>query len=99
MHSSFLCIADDHFANIILFPTTRPVSEGYYTQQNKELVVLATNFSVISGHLYKMGTVEILHIYVSEFERASILIEIDGGVVGGHYVGRETSQKILRTSL
>lgn len=42
-----------------------------------------------------MGSDEILHRYVTEYERQSILAEAHGGVVGGHYAGRATAQKIL----
>jgi len=34
--------------------------EGYITQQKKELVVKAADFSLIAGHLYKMGPDEVL---------------------------------------
>ena len=57
------------------------------------------DFSLIAGHLYTMGTKEILQRYVVEFEWASILMEAHGGLVGGHYAGKETTQKILRTGL
>ena len=73
--------------------------EGYSTQQKKELVVRTADFSAIAGNLYKMGTYEILCQYVPKFEHASILAETHGGVVGGHYAGRATTQKILRTGL
>lgn len=53
-------IADDHFVDIIQFLTIGTTSEGYSTQQKMELVVHATDFSVIEGHLYNMGTNEIL---------------------------------------
>ena len=46
------------------------------------------DFSVIVGHLYKMGSNEILRCYVPNFERSSILVETHGGVVGGHYAGK-----------
>jgi len=46
-----------------------------------------------------MGSDEILHRYVPEYEQPSILAEAMGGLVGGHYVGRETAQKILRIGL
>lgn len=69
--------------------------EGYYTQQKKELVVHAPDFSVIAIHLYKMGIVEILPRYVLEFECTSILAKAQGGVVGGHYAGKGTMQNIL----
>ena len=61
-------VADGHFKDIIHFLTTGTVLEGYSVQQKKELVVRITNFSIIAGHLYKMGTDERLQRYVPEFE-------------------------------
>eukprot|EP00253_Pinus_taeda_P029644 PITA_29644 len=92
-------IANDNFVDIIYFLTTGTTLEGYSTQQKKELVVYAVDFSIIVGHLYKMGTDEILRRYVPELERASILAEAHEGVAGGHYVGRETMHKILCAGL
>jgi len=83
-------IVDNHFANIIQFLTMGTTLEGYYTQQKKELVVQNADFAIIVGHLCKMGSYEILHRYVLDFEGASILAESDGGVVGGHYSGKVT---------
>lgn len=48
-------------------------------------------FLVIVGHLYKMGTDEILRRYVQDFERHSILAEANGGVAGGHYAHKATT--------
>lgn len=53
-------VANDHFGNIIHFLTTKMTLEGYIGQQNKELIVRTTDFSVITEHLYKMGADEIL---------------------------------------
>jgi len=61
--------------------------------------VLATYFSIIVKHLYKMGSDEILQQYVLEFERRSIPVDTHGGVAKGHYVGRVTAQKVLHTGL
>eukprot|EP00253_Pinus_taeda_P004566 PITA_04566 len=77
----------------------RTALEGYIVQQKKELVVCATDFSAIAGHLYKMGTDEILRWYVLKFDRSSILAYARGGATGGNYAGRETVQKILCTGL
>ena len=57
------------------------------------------DFTVIVGHLYKIGNDKILRRYVLEFEWGQILIEAHGGVVGGHYAGRATAQKILHAGL
>lgn len=57
-------VADDDFSNIIHFLTKWMVPEGYTNQRKKELVVCATNFFVIAGHLYKMGAYEVLQRYV-----------------------------------
>lgn len=90
-----VCITDGHFEDIIHFLTTETTPREYLVQQKKELVVRAANFSVIKGHLYKMGNDEILRRYVPEFERSEILAKSHDGIVGGHYAGRETTQKIL----
>ena len=55
-----VCVADGHFEDIIHFLTTGTTLEGYFVQQKKELVVRAEDFSIIVGHLYKMGTNNIL---------------------------------------
>ena len=73
--------------------------EGYTNQQKKEFVVRATDFSVIAGHLYRMGLDKILIWYVPNFEQNSILAEAHGGAVGGNYAGKATAQKILCTGL
>ena len=51
----------------------------------------ATEFSMISRHLYKMGVGEILRRYVPNFERNRILMEAHGGATGGKYVGKATT--------
>lgn len=84
-------IEDDHFSYIVQFSSTGTTPKGYSTQQKKESVVQATNFSVITRHLYKMGYNELLRRYVPEYERQSILIEAHGGFVGGNYAGRGTA--------
>lgn len=62
-------------------------------------MVCVADFSVIAGHLYKMGTNEKMRRYDPEFERSSILTEAHGGVAGGHYEGKVTMQKVMRTGL
>jgi hypothetical protein len=63
------------------------------------LVVCAAYFSLIVGQLYNMGPDEILRSCVMEVERPLILAEAHEGIVGGHYTGKETAQKVLRASL
>lgn len=62
-------VADGHFEDIIYFLTIGTVPQGYSIQQKKELVIRATYFTVIVGHLCKMGNNEILRRYVPKFER------------------------------
>jgi hypothetical protein len=59
----------------------------------------AANFSLIAGQLYKMGPDEILRRCVTETERPLILTEAHEGIVGGHYAGKATVQKVLRAGL
>jgi len=86
-----MCIADGHFEDIIHFLMIGTTSESYTVQQKKELVVHAAYFSFIPGHLYKMGSDELLRRYVLDFERRSILVDAHWGIVGGHYAGRATA--------
>eukprot|EP00253_Pinus_taeda_P020636 PITA_20636 len=53
-------IAGRHFEDIIHFLMTGIALKEYSVQNKKELVVRASHFSVITGHLYKMGSDEIL---------------------------------------
>lgn len=46
-----------------------------------------------------MGADEILRRYVLDFGRNSILAEAHGGVVGGHYVGKATTEKFFHAGL
>ena len=92
-------VVDGHFEDIIHFLTIGTAPEGYTVQQRKELVVRTTNFSVIVGNMYKMGSNEILRWYVPEFERSSILTDSHGGTARGNYAGRATAQNIIRTGL
>jgi hypothetical protein len=53
--------------------------------------VHAADFSLIAGHLYKMGPDEILRRCVMEAEHPMILEEAHEGIARGHYVGKETA--------
>lgn len=58
----------------------------------KQLVVKASDFSLIAGHLYKMGPDEILCRYVHKHERQIILTKAHSGLASGHYAGKATAQ-------
>jgi len=51
---------DGHSEDIIHFLMTSFAPEGYTVYQKQELVVCATDFSVIVEQLYKMGIDKIL---------------------------------------
>ena len=61
-------VEGNHFVDIIHFLTIGMVPEGYSSQQKEELVVRVTDFSIIAGHLYKMGLDKILQRYETDFE-------------------------------
>eukprot|EP00253_Pinus_taeda_P019752 PITA_19752 len=82
-----LNVGPDHLSHI----ETGTAPGEYTSQQKKELVVWTGYFSVIVGHLYKMGSNEILQRYVPNFECIRILIEAHGGVEGGHYARKATT--------
>ena len=74
--------------------TTGEAPDPYTMQQKKQLVVHATDFTLIAGQLYKLGPYEILRRYVLEHERRRILEEAHVGIAEGHYAGKDTTQKV-----
>jgi hypothetical protein len=100
MHSCWpLEKLNDHFVEIVQFLSTGMAPSEYTITQKKQLVVCTAYFSLIVGQLYKVGPDEILRRCVMEVERPLILTEAHEGIVGGHYAGKETTQKILRAGL
>ena len=71
----------------------------YNAKQKKQLVVRATNFTLIMGYLYKLGPEEVLRRYVLNHERPIILAEAHSGIARGHYSGKPTVQKVLTARL
>jgi hypothetical protein len=65
----------------------------------QNLVVRAADYKLIARHFYKMGTDNIFRRCVLEHERPRILEESQEGIVGGHYVGKNTTKKVLCTGL
>jgi hypothetical protein len=89
----------DHFAEIVQFLSTGMAPSEYTITQKKQLVVCTTYFSLIVVQLYKMGPDEILRRCVMEEKIPLILEESHEGIVGGHYIEKETTQKVLRAGL
>ena len=56
------------FNAIIHLLSTGSAPKGLSTNQKKHLVVRATDYTLIMGHLYKLGTDEILHRCVFNYE-------------------------------
>jgi hypothetical protein len=79
---------DDHFTEIVQFLSTGMAPSEYTIPQKKQLVVHASEFSLIVGQLYKMGPDEISRRCVMEVERPLILVESHEGIAGGHYTGK-----------
>jgi hypothetical protein len=88
-------IDDEYFADIIEYLSTGIAPQEFSTAQKKNLVVIAIDYQLIVGHLYKMGTYNILRRCVLENERPRILAESHEGIDGGNYVGKYTAQKVL----
>jgi hypothetical protein len=57
---------DDHFVEIFQFLSIGMTPSEYTIPQKKQLVVCIADFSLIAGHLYKMGPDEILRRCVME---------------------------------
>jgi hypothetical protein len=92
-------IIDDYFVEIIQYLSTGTTPQEYTTAQKNNLVVCATDYQLIARHLYNMGIDSILRRYILDHERPRILIEAHEGIAGGHYAGKDTTQKVLRIGL
>jgi hypothetical protein len=67
------------------------VPQGYTIVQKKKLVVRTTDYQLVVGHLYKMGTDSILRRYALGHEGPRILAEAHEGITGGNYAGKDTT--------
>ena len=92
-------ITDEYYADIIHFLTTGRAPDAFTKHQNKQLVVKATDFTLIAGYLYKLGPDEVLHRCVMPHEKDAIIREAHSGTVGCHFAGKPTTQKILDAGL
>jgi hypothetical protein len=97
LHSQLfsLQVVGEYFINIIQFLSTRVVPQESSIVQKKNMVVRAIVYQLTEGHLYNMGTNNILRRYVLEHERLGVLVEAHEGIDGGHYKGKYTIQKVL----
>jgi hypothetical protein len=71
----------------------------FNTAQKNNMVVRDENYQLIVGHLYKLGVDNILRRCVMKHEHPIILAEAHEGIVGGHYVGKDTAQNTLQVGL
>ena len=92
-------MVDDYFQDILQYLSIGFAPSEMTTQQKKQLVFRAADFTLIAGQLYKMGLDEILRICVLEHEKPLILVEAHSGAEGGHYAEKDTTQKILTVGL
>ena len=84
-------IADEYYADIIHFLTTGWAPVEFTKQQKKQLVVKAAYFTLIAGHLYKLGPYEVLRRCVMPHEKEAIIREAHSGTTGGHVTGKPTA--------
>jgi hypothetical protein len=78
-------IADEYFADIIEFFSTRVAPIEFNIMQKKNLVVRDAGYQLISGDLYNLGEDNILRRCVMEHERPIILEEVHEGISIGNY--------------
>jgi len=92
-------MVDDYFLDIAEFLSTSKAPKHFSVAQKKQLVVRASNYQLIAGQLYKLGLDDILRRCILDHEKIVVLDEAHGGLSGGHYAGKATTQKILREGL
>jgi hypothetical protein len=59
-HLFAIQMVDDYFAEIVQFFSTGVAPSDFTVAQKKKLVVKATDYQLIAGNLYKLGTDDIL---------------------------------------
>ena len=84
-------ITDEYYADIIHFLTIGWAPVEFSKHQKKQLVVKATDFTLIAGHLYKLGQDEVLRRCVMPHEKEAIIREAHSGAAGGHFTGKMTA--------
>ena len=72
-------IADEYYADIIHFLTTGWALVEFTKQKKKQIVVKVANFTLIAGHLYKLGLDEVLRRCVMPHEKEAIIKEAHSG--------------------
>ena len=81
-------IADEYYGDIIHFLTTGWSPVEFTKQQKKQLVVKAADFTLIAGHLYKLGPDEVLCRCIMPHKKEAIIRKSHSGTVGGHFAGK-----------
>jgi hypothetical protein len=92
-------VANEYLIDIIEYLSTGVAPQDFITAQKKNMVVRVVYYQLIAGHLYKMGTDNILRRCVLEHKRPRILEEAHEGIVGGNYEGKSIVWKVLRVGL
>ena len=92
-------VIDDHYAPIVQFLSTGVAPADMSISQKKQLVVKASNFQLIAGQLYKLGSDEILRQCFLPHEHGPILEEAPAGIAKGDYGGHATAWKVLCAGL
>ena len=72
-------MVDDYFQYIVQYFSIGFAPAEMTMQQKKQLVVRATEFTLIAGQLYKMGPDEILCRCVLEHEKPLVLAKAHSG--------------------
>lgn len=92
-------MVDDFFVYIVEFLSLGVAPAHYTVAQEKQLVVKSLHYQLITGQLYKLGLDDILRRCILNHDKSTVLDEAHGGISGGNYPGKATTQKILRAGL
>ena len=92
-------IVDKKFDAIIHLLNIGYASEGYLIWKKKQIVVKASDYTLIMRQLYKLGPDEIIRRCVFYHERQWVMAEAHVGVSGGHYIKKEMVRNILQAGL
>jgi hypothetical protein len=85
------------YQHIAEFLSTQEFSPEVDKNERRKIRINSTHFAIVAGQLYRKGVDGILRRCVDYAEVPSILEACHDSACGGHFSGRLTAQKILRT--
>ena len=88
-------VVSNEYADIINYLSLQILPPHFTPKQQRQLIYVASLYTIIGGTLYKLGKDEILRRCIMQSEVPSILEGCHDDPCGGHFAGDSTARKAL----